>query len=337
MKNKLFFFCLIVIIISLNPLYAQENAAEVISSGGGRVESPGNYINYGVFGQPAAGVFSQSPYTNQVGFIYRSTPHGPPPEVWVNHDYCVTCPNDGYTWNYNAFDDLNLAIDAVEDDGIVHIAGDFYYSGDLTLGDGKLISLGDNDLFISGDILGADNNNYIVTDGDGKLIMTTASSQTWSIGTANLGLCPLVITAPSSNTFGVNLKDYTDESICMNFLSQCYWDIEHTAGSDAAQLDFVYLKTNVPNGLEDPTITSYVLHNTGGNSWRNITPGGATTVDNWDGDTDYYVTTATDVSDFSPFGPCAFPAIPTLTEWAAIVLGSLLLIFGAWFIWRRIT
>jgi hypothetical protein len=37
----------------------------------------------------------------------------PPSEVWVDDDYCASCPNDGHTWGYDAFDSIQDGIDAV--------------------------------------------------------------------------------------------------------------------------------------------------------------------------------------------------------------------------------
>ena len=121
----------------------------------------------------------------------------------------------------------------------------------------------------------------------------------------------------------------------MNFLSACYWDIEHTDGTSPADIYFVYQKTNVNPDMDDPTFESYVLHYDGA-SWQNITPEGTVTTDNWNGDFDFYVTSVSGVDDFSPFAPSGTFGIPTLTEWAAIVLGSLFVIVGGWFVWRRV-
>ncbi len=43
-------------------------------------------------------------------------------EVWVDDDYYDGGYNDGHTWDYDAFDNIQDAIDAVADDGTVHVA-----------------------------------------------------------------------------------------------------------------------------------------------------------------------------------------------------------------------
>lgn len=41
-------------------------------------------------------------------------PGGPAPDtVYVDDDYCPTCPNDGHTWGFDAFDNIDDALNAV--------------------------------------------------------------------------------------------------------------------------------------------------------------------------------------------------------------------------------
>jgi len=47
-------------------------------------------------------------------------------EVWVDDDYYDGGYNDGHTWGYDAFDNIQDAIDAVADDGTVHVAAGEY-------------------------------------------------------------------------------------------------------------------------------------------------------------------------------------------------------------------
>lgn len=176
---------------------------------------------------------------------------------------------------------------------------------------------------------------YCYTQGTGRLVGHTASSVTYSLGTPALGNTPLVITAPTGNTFGAAVVDYTVDLIALNFPSLCYWDITHMSGSDPADLDLIYLKANVPDRHGDLTTVSYVFHREGTTAWKNATEGGAVTVDNWDGDTDYYKSTAYGMMAFSPYAPSSTLGIPTMTEWALIILGSLLAIVGGWYVWRR--
>jgi len=49
----------------------------------------------------------------------------PPTEVWVDDDYCDVCANDGHIWGYDAFDNIQDGIDAVEG-STIHVAGGTY-------------------------------------------------------------------------------------------------------------------------------------------------------------------------------------------------------------------
>lgn len=49
----------------------------------------------------------------------------PPTEVWVDDGYCDGCANDGHTWCYDAFDNIQDGIDAVEN-SIVHVGPGTY-------------------------------------------------------------------------------------------------------------------------------------------------------------------------------------------------------------------
>ena len=62
-----------------------------------------------------------------------------PLEVWVDDDYCNSCPNDGRTWNYDAFGNIQDGIDAVETAGTVHVAAGVY-EGKLYLKPGVFLS-----------------------------------------------------------------------------------------------------------------------------------------------------------------------------------------------------
>jgi hypothetical protein len=46
--------------------------------------------------------------------------------VWVDDDYCAGCPNDGYTWGYDAFDTIQGGVNAVDVGGTVRVAAGTY-------------------------------------------------------------------------------------------------------------------------------------------------------------------------------------------------------------------
>lgn len=49
----------------------------------------------------------------------------PPDEVFVDDDYCDTCPNDGHQWGYDAYDNIQDAINAVGNSTINIAAGTY--------------------------------------------------------------------------------------------------------------------------------------------------------------------------------------------------------------------
>jgi|GEM_PF-5381984 len=65
-------------------------------------------------------------YTNydEPDIHYMSLP--PPTEVWVDDDYTPDGLNDGHTWGYDAFDNIQCGIDAVST-STVHVAPGTYY------------------------------------------------------------------------------------------------------------------------------------------------------------------------------------------------------------------
>jgi len=50
------------------------------------------------------------------------------PEVWVDDDYYDGGYNDGHTWGYDAFDNVQEGVDNVNDDGIVNVKEGSYYA-----------------------------------------------------------------------------------------------------------------------------------------------------------------------------------------------------------------
>ena len=303
-------------------------------------QTSGKATSAGGTGKTTAEMYRQSTFDPPWDFIstwymwscdYPKFEPDPSPvtEVWVNGSYCDGCGNDGHIWNCDAYDNLDDAMAFFSGEGTINVSGDVTYSGDLTLVQDKQIVLLDGNLTITGNINNADENNYIATNGTGKLIHQMSSAVTYHIGTIGF-YAPCTITAPVGNSFGVSVQSWGA------FPSRCFWDIEHTAGSDLADVEFIYTKSGVPSHAGDMAAESYVYHFTG-TEWEDLTPGGASTGD-WAGNSSYYSTTATCVTEFSPFAPVgASGLIPTLTEWAAIIMGGLLLIFGGWFVWRRIT
>ena len=326
-----YFLALIMLFYSAN-VHSQTTECEHVPAGGAKATNT-TYTNWGAFGQPTASVVTGGNYTNQVGFFYRATPSPAPATVWVSSTYTSGAGNDGHTWNYTAFSGIQDALNGVAENGRVVLEGNFYFGTDLTLSDGKKLVPNGCNIYIDGHIV-CSGGCYIDLSQDGYLIMPTASSQTFTVGTPELGPCPVVITAPASNTFSVGLVDENDQPFVSGFYSRCMWDIQHTGGSDPADIDFVYAKANIGPDMPDPMTVCYILSKHG-TRWNNLTGNGAPTVDNWDGNSNFYVSSVTGVTQFSLFGPNPNFAIPTLTEWAAIALGGLLIVFSIFFIRKQ--
>ena len=66
-----------------------------------------------------------------IGYATGAPPLPPPTEVWVDDDYCDTCPNDGHIWGYDVFDNIQDGIDAV--DGSTVYVGSGTYAGNITV------------------------------------------------------------------------------------------------------------------------------------------------------------------------------------------------------------
>ena len=61
-----------------------------------------------------------------ITFVSATLAVAQPSEVWVNDDYCNSCPNDGHTWDYDAFDKIQNGINAVASPGTVCVAAGIY-------------------------------------------------------------------------------------------------------------------------------------------------------------------------------------------------------------------
>jgi parallel beta-helix repeat protein len=82
-----------------------------------------------------------------ITFVAATFAVAQPFEVWVDDDYCNGCSNDGHTWDYDAFDNIQDGIDAVASPGTVNVAAGIYEgkvvlnSGISLLGAGMEISI----------------------------------------------------------------------------------------------------------------------------------------------------------------------------------------------------
>ena len=78
-----------------------------------------------------------------------------PSKVWVDDDYCEGCPNDGHTWGYDAFDEIQDGIDAVALPGAVHVAAGIYYENIILRDAVQVLGAGANASTIDGGMNGS--------------------------------------------------------------------------------------------------------------------------------------------------------------------------------------
>ncbi|UCE20325.1 MAG: T9SS type A sorting domain-containing protein [Gemmatimonadota bacterium] len=65
-----------------------------------------------------------------------------PYEVWVDDDYCDGCGNDGHTWGYDAFDNIQDGIDAVSSSTVWVLPGTYSAMNDINANDVEVLSTG---------------------------------------------------------------------------------------------------------------------------------------------------------------------------------------------------
>lgn len=59
--------------------------------------------------------------SDEIIIIEKYGSNNGPPEVWIDDDYYDGGYNDGHSWGYDAFNDIQDGIDNVSDDGTVHV------------------------------------------------------------------------------------------------------------------------------------------------------------------------------------------------------------------------
>lgn len=84
-------------------------------------------------------------------------------EVWVDDDYCDGCANDGHTWDYDAFDNIQAGVNAVADGGIVNVAEGTYTENIVIAKSLDLIGASSSTTIIDGNNIG---NTVMITSSD---------------------------------------------------------------------------------------------------------------------------------------------------------------------------
>ncbi|MFC2108811.1 right-handed parallel beta-helix repeat-containing protein [Candidatus Bipolaricaulota bacterium] len=77
-----------------------------------------------------------------LGYATLSPPPPPPEIVWVDDDYCDGAANDGHTWGYDTFDNIQEGIDAVAGSTVHVAAGEYTPASTLVIDKDNLILQG---------------------------------------------------------------------------------------------------------------------------------------------------------------------------------------------------
>jgi len=77
-----------------------------------------------------------------------------PDEVWVDDDYCDICPNDGHTWNYDAYDNIRKGIYAITISGTINVAAGTYVENLTWNKDSAILGSGASTCIIDGNNAG---------------------------------------------------------------------------------------------------------------------------------------------------------------------------------------
>jgi PKD repeat protein len=90
-----------------------------------------------------------------ITFVTATLAVAQPSEVWVDDEYCDSCPNDGHTLGFDAFSKIQDGIDAVASPGIVHVAAGHYMANVTLKGGVQVLGAGADLTIIDGQNAGS--------------------------------------------------------------------------------------------------------------------------------------------------------------------------------------
>ena len=251
--------------------------------GPGETISGTGYTLSGSASQPHAAKLTGTGYKMNVGFWYRYYQQNIVDEVWVSENYCLSCPNSGHIWYYNAYDDLTPAMAFLEDGGTVHTDG-LQTSSNLNLSE-YYFTIANGDFSVTGDING---DGFIETQGNGSLVRTTNGTQTsFPVGFNGQKYEVIVEWSGGLSNEEVKVRVNNSRRSQLNSLSGNLWYIEGPSGMNAT-LKLFFPKSMFPNGFPE----NKFLLNGGGGSWVQHNYSVDST------DVNYYIVTITGVNEF---------------------------------------
>ncbi len=254
--------------------------------GAGKSISGGEYMLSGSAFQPHAAKISGGDYKMNAGFWYRYYQQNVVDEVWVSENYCLTCPNAGKAWYYNAYDNMTPAMAFLELGGTVHTDG-VETSENLVLTD-YTFTIGNGDLIVDGQISG---DGYIETQGNGYLVQTTSGTETsFPVGYNGKKYEVVIYWEGAAGEEQVKVRVNSDRTAGLSSLSGNLWYIEGPSEKNAT-VTLKFPESLFPDGFP----TDKFLLNQGQNGWIEHEYPSGYSVELVDG---YYVVTITGVNEF---------------------------------------
>ncbi len=223
------------------------------------------------------------------------------------------------------------------------VTGDVYLNGDAELIGGDLIvdgtfvfvnsilTIGDNNL-ITGGFQNSGPGHYVKTDGEGQVSTSTSTQGTLvPVGNSGDGYTPVVI-QPNDGGAVFAVKSEEDPTFRDQDANAVGvgWQVTPPEGFQGqATVSFVYPKSSCPPGFNPATAVVYHYHN---GHWI---PLPNCTTQEWPENNNYWITTAPNITQFSPFGISSDGVIPVFKFWHFAIAGAILVLIGAAFVYRR--
>jgi hypothetical protein len=142
----------------------------------------------------------------------------------------------------------------------------------------KKISLGDYILTVGGEVIGADANNYIQTNGTGKLKSNISANNNVRFEVGRSAYNPVEIQPTVTDTFAVVVKDTVENNTYLHLATYVdrTWEITKADTTAGGSVNFVYYWN--ANEIVNGPMNAPILNHYNGNNWENAnginTPGG---------------------------------------------------------------